>query len=100
MAFLWRNLVAQFQTPHPSQYPDVYSPLESARRHKSVSSAAESWGKKDADAERLSPSSDDEETRRESRAYDIHTMEGLRAQLDHDATAFGTNSTYDRMCIS
>ena len=97
-------LARQFKTVSTEDYQHVIIPLGHAQRHHSVVEKAE----KDAivsgvDIEKGSPhekasSSDDDTPRRESvAAYDIHTIEGLRAEVDGDASAFGASSTaYDR----
>ena len=97
-------LARQFKTVRCEDFPDVVIPLEHAHRHHSVVEKAE----KDAsaptavvgDLERADSSSDETKVQRKgsATAYDIHTIEGLRAEIEGDLTAFGANdSAYDRM---
>lgn len=96
--FLPHFLARQFKTVECSDFPGVLIPLEHATRHHSVVSKAEKDG---AD---LEPTSSDEkiekgDVRRASvAAYDVHTIEGLRAEIEGDMSAFGLDSTYDRTC--
>lgn len=91
----------QFKTLECSDFPGVLIPLESAQRHHSVVSKAE----KDADnISNHSPDSSDAEKgekdlsrRRFSVGYDVHTIEGMKAEIEADLQAFGVNSTYDSM---
>lgn len=87
----------QFKTVEIGDFPDVLIPLEAAQRHHSVVEKAEKDGDQVADG---SPEGDDEKTggvRRTSvAAYDVHTIEGLKAEIDSDIAAFGHDSAYDR----
>lgn len=99
--YLPHFLARQFKTVDTSDFPDVVIPLERAQRHHSVVEKAERDGSVafDGDVEKADSLSDDDKQRRASvAAYDIHTIEGLRAEIDADLTAFGASDTaYDRM---
>ncbi|KAL9086425.1 MAG: hypothetical protein Q9159_004202 [Coniocarpon cinnabarinum] len=106
-SFLPHFLARQFKTPSTADHPEVVIPLEHAQRHHSVVEKAEKDGEKGltpGDLEKRESSDDNgsDDVRRGSvAAYDIHTIEGLRSEIDGDITAFGlNNSAYDRMSLS
>ena len=92
----------QFKTLHCSDFPGVLIPLESAQRHHSVVSKAEKDGDNisnhspdSSDAEKGEKGEKDISRRRSSVGYDVHTIEGMKAEVEADLQAFGVNSTYD-----
>lgn len=102
--FLPHFLARQFQPVRSENFPGVVIPLEHAQRHHSVVAKAEKNGEKlgmSEDVEKGSSSSEKDlegPGRRSSvAAYDVHTIEGLRAEIDSDLAAFGaSDSAYDR----
>lgn len=94
MGLIPHFLARQWKTPQCSDYPDVLIPLGHAERHHSVIEKAEKDGSESP------PGYDDEKGQGRSdsiAAYDVHTIEGLRSEVERDAAAFGANSAYDRM---
>ena len=96
--YLPHFLARQFKTVESSDFPDVVIPLEGATRHHSVVEKAEKDGfMEKSDVEKADSGSDEQERRSSVAAYDVHTIEGLRAEIEGDLTAFGaSDSAYDR----
>ncbi|KAI9725633.1 MAG: hypothetical protein M1828_002918 [Chrysothrix sp. TS-e1954] len=91
-------LARQFRPPSVDHYEGVLVPLEHARRHHSVVAKAEKDGEKFGS---YSPERSSEEEKMGARkgsiaAYNINTVEGLKAEIDGDETSFGHDSLYDR----
>ncbi|KAB8446227.1 hypothetical protein FH972_025209 [Carpinus fangiana] len=101
--FLPERIAQQFRTIKSEDFPGVLVPLAQANRRSSLQhttdtlagGAPPAYNDKDeskrdnADAERASVSSSQV-------AYDPRTLEGLRAEIEADAAAFGVDSVYDR----
>ena len=100
--YLPHFLGRQFKTISSDDFPGVVIPLEHAERHHSVVEKAEKDAVTALDVEKGSDSSGKDVGRRGSvPAYDVHTIEGLRAEIENDLTAFGaSDSAYDRTYTS
>ena len=91
-------IARQFRTISVDDFPGVLVPLESAQRHHSVSAAKpEKLDEKDVASSNNGDKLDDLHL---NDAYDIHTIEGLKAEVEADVTAFGHDSAYDRTPFS
>ena len=103
--YLPHFLARQLKTVSPDDFKHVVIPLHQAQRHPSVISKAEADGVEAIETTDIEkkPSSFDkgiengQERRESAAAYDVHTIEGLRAEVDGDLAAFGAMDTaYDR----
>lgn len=100
--YLPHRIARQFKTPECSDFPGVLIPLEHAQRHHSVVEIekAEKDEKSTNVGEKSSPSPSqsigENNGRNVNAAYDIHTIEGLRAEVENDVSSFGHDSMYDR----
>lgn len=87
----YNRFARQFKKTKSEDFPGVVIELQHAQRHASTYSNMErrkSLKEKDGS---------DEEAHADAKEYDVHTVEGLRAEIDADMTAFGHDSVYDRM---
>jgi hypothetical protein len=86
-------LINPFKNHDVSEFEGVYKPLRDSERHHSMTSAKDD---KSSTASRKGPHGKDLEGSSPPPAYSANTIEGLRAEIDADVTAFGHDSVYDR----
>lgn len=95
MQLIPEHFARQFKKPQSSDFPGVVIPLGQSQRHASLSGIEKKPVEKTGSD---SPTSEEEKGRSSGdNAYDSHTIEGLRAEVESDASAFGASGAYDRM---